>query len=132
MTNWIQPMYTLYSPRGANQNTQYTGLPNASSSFAYGRAHELFEKKIQYPVGTTSDVDYSNNRPNTITPLHWQTGSVLQEQTAAADPRVDNYRANPYAMKNMEIQKTSFVNRDGIIVMILAVGLLGLVLSRVR
>jgi len=125
-------MYTLYSPRGANQNTQYTGLPNSSSSFAYGRAHEEFEKKIQFPVGTNSNVDYSNNRPNTITPIHWQTGSVLQEQTAAADPRVDNYRANPYAMKNMEIQKTSFVNHNGIIVMIVAAGLLGLVLMRVR
>ena len=47
MTNWIQPAWDLYTPRGANQNSQYTGLPNASNSFAYGRPHGLFEKKIR-------------------------------------------------------------------------------------
>ncbi len=123
-------MYTLYSPNGANQKTQYTRLPNSSSSFAYGRAHQEFEKKIQFPVGTPSNVDYSNNRPNTITPIHWQTGMVLSEQTAAADPRVDNYAAKPYDLQNMMVQKTSFVNQSGLIVMLASFALLGFVLMR--
>lgn len=132
MTNWIQPAWDLNTPRGANQNTQYTGLPNASSSFAYGRQHDLFEKKIQYPVGTPSNVDYSNTRPTTITPTNWHTGAVLRSQTAENDPRVDNYTARPYDMKNMFIQKTSFVNNDGVYVMLVSFGLLALVLMRLK
>ena len=132
MTNWIQPAWDLYTPRGANQNTQYTGNPNSSSSFAYGRGHSNFVKKIQYPIGTPSNVDYSNNRPTSITPVNHTTGQVLRDQTADHDPRVDNYRANPYAMENMMIQQTSFVNSNGIIVMLASFGLLALVLMRVR
>ena len=130
MTNWLQPAWDLYTPRGANQNTQYTGLPNASSSFAYGRGHAVFQKKVQYPVGTPSNVDYSNTRPTSITPTNWQTGMVLRAQTSSHDPRVDNYTADPYALKNMMIQKTSFVNNDGMIVMLASFGLLALVLMR--
>ena len=133
MTNWIQPVWDIGTPKGANQSSQYTGNPNSSSSFAYGRQHDLFTKKIQYPVGTTSNVDYSNNRPTTVTPLKNNTsGTLLTEQTASHDPRVDNYTANPYAMKNMMIQKTSFVNSNGIIVMLASFGLLALVLMRLR
>ncbi len=132
MTNWLQPAWDLYTPRGANQSSQYTGQPNSSSSFAYGRQHELFTKKIQYPVGTRSNVDYSNNRPTTVTPTNYQSGLVLREQTVANDPRVDNYKADPYAMKNMMIQKTSFVNSNGIIVMLASFGLLALVLMRLK
>ena len=118
MTNWLQPAWDLYTPRGANQNTQYTGLPNASSSFAYGRGH------------APSNVDYSNTRPTSVTPTNWQTGMVLRAQTSSHDPRVDNYTADPYALKNMMIQQTSFVNQDGMIVMLASFGLLALVLMR--
>ena len=132
MTNWIQPAWDLYTPRGANQNSQYTGLPNSSSSFAYGRAHANFEKKIQFPVGTPSNVDYSNTRPTSITPANHTTGTDLTDQTANHDPRVDNYTADPYALKNMMVQQTSFVNSSGIVVMLASFGLLALVLMRVR
>mgnify|MGYP001158463475 CR=1 FL=1 len=133
MTNWIQPVWDLYTPHGANQNTQYTNLPNSSSSFAYGRAHANFQKKIQFPVGTPTHVDYSNQRPTTVTPVkNSTTGTVLTEQTASHDPRVDNYSAPPYALKNMMVQQTSFVNSNGIIVMIASFGLLALVLMRMR
>tara|TARA_R100000963_G_C4623287_1_gene90195 strand:+ start:233 stop:631 length:399 start_codon:yes stop_codon:yes gene_type:complete len=132
LTNWIQPAWDLYTPRGANQNTQFTGLPNTSTSFAYGRPHDLFAKKIQFPVGTNSNVDYSNTRPTSITPANHTTGTVLRSQTAEHDPRVDNYTADPYALKNMMVQQTSFVNTNGIIIMLASFGLLALVLMRVR
>ncbi len=130
MTNWIQPLWDLKTPKGATQTTQYTQLPNSSSSIAYGRAHDTFKKKIQFPIGTPTNVDYSNNRPTTVTPANHLTGTVLTEQTASHDPRVDNYRADPYALKNMMIQQTSFVNSNGVIVMLASFGLLALVIMR--
>ena len=132
MTTWIQPLWDLGTPAGANQNTQYTGFPNSSSSFAYGRQHDLFTKKVQFPTGTPTHVNYSNNRPTTVTPTNHLTGTVLEDQTVSHDPRVDNYKADPYAMQNMMIQQTSFVNSNGIIVMLASFGLLALVLMRLR
>ena len=132
MTNWLQPLWDLGTPAGANQRSQYTQNPNSSSSFAYGRQHDLFAKKIQFPVGTPTHVDYSNNRPTTVTPTNHLTGTVLEDQTASHDPRVDNYKADPYAMQNMMIQQTSFVNSNGIIVMLASFGLLALVLMRLK
>ena len=115
MTNFIQPTWTLSTQRGATQESLYKKLPGTQvTNFdAFGRQKaNTFEYKVIYPNGKRGgQTGFSNIRPTTITEAQNQlTGQRLYQQTANPDPRVDNMEPNAYALKNMDIQKTSFNN----------------------
>lgn len=121
MTNFVQPVYTLHTPRGSNQSPQYERLPstNTSNFNAFGRQKaNTFEYKITYPEARRGNqIGFSNVRPTTITPAqNRMTGQHLYDSTAPLDPRVDNTKAKAYDMANMDIQQTFFSNPSGAVI----------------
>jgi hypothetical protein len=121
MTNFIQPVFTLHTPRGSNQSPQYERIPstNTTNFDAFGRQKaNTFEYKVIYPNGKRGgQTGYSNIRPTTVTPSQNRlTGQHLYESTAPLDPRVDNMTAKPYNLQNMDIQQSFFSNPYGAII----------------
>ena len=118
MTNFLQPVYTLHTPRGSNQSPQYERLPstNTQNFGAFGRQKaNTFEYKVVYPNAMKHQSHgFSNIRPTTITPAQNQmTGQHLYDSTKGLDPRVDNTKVNAYKMANMDIQQTFFLKSFG-------------------
>ena len=123
MTNFIQPIYTLHTPKGSNQAPSYKRLPstNVTNFDAFGRQKaNTFEYKVIYPSGKRGgQTGFSNVRPTTITPAqNRMTGEHLYQSTASSDPRVDNMKAKPYDLQNMDIQQTFFSNPSGAVIAI--------------
>ena len=121
MTNFIQPVYTLHTPRGSNQSPQYERIPSTQTQNfdAFGRQKaNTFEYKIVYPGGKRGgQTGFSNIRPTTVTPAQNQiTGQHLYQSTNRLDPRVDNTKVNAYKMANMDIQQTFFSNPSGAVI----------------
>ena len=121
MTNFLQPVYTLHTPRGSNQSPMYERLPSTQTeSFnAFGRQKaNNFQYKVVYPNAETHQTHgFSNIRPTTITPAQNQlTGQHLYDSTVGNDPRVDNTKVNAYKMANMDIQQTFFSNPSGAVI----------------
>ena len=121
MTNFIQPTWTLTSAKGANQENAYNNLPQTQSSGfdAFGRNEATtFEFKVVYPDARRGkQTGFSNIRPTTVTPAQNQmTGQHLYQSTKGNDPRVDNTKAKPYNMANMDIQQTFFSNPSGAVI----------------
>ena len=101
MTNFIQPVYTLHTPRGSNQSPQYERIPSTQTQNfdAFGRQKaNTFEYKIVYPGGKRGgQTGFSNIRPTTVTPAQNRlTGQHLYQSTNRLDPRVDNTKVNAY------------------------------------
>ena len=122
MTNFLQPAWSLKTPRGATQSNLYSGLPRTQAeqnSKAYGRSKAVtYQERTQYPTGfNTGQTGFSNIRPTTITPAQNQmTGQHLYQSTKGNDPRVDNTKEKPYNMANMDIQQTFFSNPSGAVI----------------
>ena len=72
MTNFVQPAWTLKTPRGATQSNLYSNLPRTQApqnAKAYGRDKAVtFQLRTQYPTGFNTDqTGFSNIRPTTVT-----------------------------------------------------------------
>lgn len=133
MTEFLQPLWDLFTPKGANQETQYTGRSFTDSPYAMARNDKSFKLKVQYPQATHHQIKYGNVNTNTVTAAqNKETGIVLRDATAGADPRVDNTAANPYDMANMNIQRTSFFNTSGAVVAIGGFLLFAVLLMTIR
>ena len=135
MTNFLQPVYTLHTPRGSNQSPMYERLPSTQTeSFnAFGRQKaNNFQYKVVYPNAETHQTHgFSNIRPTTITPAQNQlTGQHLYDSTVGNDPRVDNTKVNAYKMANMDIQQTFFSNPSGAVIAAAALIAFALFVSR--
>jgi hypothetical protein len=121
LTNFIQPVYTLHTPRGSNQSPQFERLPSTQTENfnAFGRQKaNNFEYKVVYPNAMKHQTHgFSNIRPTTVTPAQNQmTGQHLYQSTKGNDPRVDNTKEKPYNMANMDIQQTFFSNPSGAVI----------------
>ena len=110
MTNFQQPAWTLNTPRGSNQEAQYSHLPSTDTT--------NFEYVVMYPSGKRGfQTGFSNVRPTTVTAAqNVHTGSHLYNSVNSADPRVDNTKDEAYKLANMDIQKTTFLNKNGALI----------------
>jgi hypothetical protein len=121
MTNFQQPAWTLNTPRGSNQETQYSHLPSTETTNydAFGRNNvSTFEYVVMYPSGKRGfQSGFSNVRPTTVTAAqNVHTGSHLYNSVNSADPRVDNTKDEAYKLANMDIQKSTFLNKNGALI----------------
>ena len=122
LTNFVQPAWTLKTPRGATQSNLYSNLPRTQAeqnAKAYGRSKAVtYQDRTQYPTGFNTDqTGFSNIRPTTVTKAQNEmTGQNLYNATNSLDPRTDNPKSKPYALENMRVQLTNFNNPYGALI----------------
>ena len=120
MTDWLQPLWDLFTPDGANQkdmDNKQVSQPNYSS---FGRQANTFKYKVMYPiekgaarVTMTADVPLAN------TGLEIPQKEVISEKLNDKDPRVDSLTGNYNStLSNMDIQKTDSGNTTALLAII--------------
>ena len=120
MTDWLQPLWDLFTPDGANQkdmDNKQVSQPNYNS---FGRYANTFKYKVMYPIAQgTKRVTITQDVPLSNTGLELPYKEVLKEQTKNTDPRVDSANGNyDGTLSNMDIQKTDGTSSTALLAII--------------
>ena len=120
MTDWLQPLWDLFTPDGANQkdmDNKQVSKPNYNS---FGRYANTFKYKVMYPIAQgTKRVTITQDVPLASTGLELPYKEVLTDQTQDSDPRVDSANGNyDGTLSNMDIQKTDGTSSTALLAII--------------
>jgi len=120
MTDWLQPLWDLFTPDGANQkdmDNKQVSQPNYSS---FGRQANTFKYRVMYPIAQgTKRVTITQDVPLASTGLEIAYDEVLKDKTQDSDPRVDSANGNyDGTLSNMDIQKTNGTSTTALLAII--------------
>jgi len=123
MSDWLAPLWDLFTPKGANQKNMDNGLVDKNNYEAFGRGHGYFNQQIKYPT-TSEPNNVSTYQPQQDLGLtQIQLDAINATQLQQNDPRTDNTNSASWDLANMNVQTTSATNssQSGFLV---AIGLL--------
>ena len=137
MADWLEPLWNLFTPKGALQEQLQDGDPSTPTYSAFGRYAKTFKYKVMNPIATTEStkVTFFKNYANPINNANDAKIVIVKDETANPDPRVDS--TNPLdpnyedTLSNMNIQKTSNVNTSSVLAIVGIFFIVLLVLSRI-
>ena len=120
MTDWLQPLWDLFTPDGANKkdmDNKQVSQPNYNS---FGRYAKTFKYRVMYPIAQgTKRVTITQDVPLASTGLEVPYKEVLTDQTQDSDPRVDSANGNyDGTLSNMDIQKTDGTSSTALLAII--------------
>jgi hypothetical protein len=110
MSDWLEPLWNFFSPKGALQKEMDDGNPSTPSYSAFGRYAKTFKYKDKFP---------SSSEPNNVSTFQPQQDlgltqiqlNALDNQSLnTPDPRTQNNTSASYELRNMNVQPTSPTN----------------------
>ena len=123
MSDWLQPLWDLFTPKGANQKAMDNGLVDKNNYQAFGRGHGYFNQQIKYPK-TSEPNNVSTFQPAQDLGLtQIQLDAINAVQLQSEDPRTQNNIAPAWDLQNMNVQPTSSTNESSS-GMLVAIGML--------
>ena len=137
MADWLEPLWNLFTPKGALQEQLQDGDPSTPTYSAFGRYAKTFKYKVMNPIATTEStkVTFFKNYANPISDAQGQKIVIVKDETANADPRVDSTNANApnydETISNMDIQTTSNSSTSAVLAIVGIFFIALLVLSRI-
>ena len=136
MTDWLEPLWNLFTPKGALQQQLDDGNPSTPTYSAFGRYAKTFKYKVMNPVTSEpATITFFKNYANPISNANEQKIIVVKDETANADPRVDSTNANEpnydATLSNMDIQTTSNSSTSSVLAIVGIFFIALLVLSRI-
>ena len=110
MSDWLQPLWDLFTPKGANQKRMDNGLVDKNNYQAFGRGHGYFNQQIKYPK-TSEPNNVSTFQPKQDLGLtQIQLDAINAVQLQSEDPRTQNDNSVTWDLQNMNVQPTSPTN----------------------
>ena len=110
MSDWLQPLWDLFTPKGANQKRMDNGLVDKNNYQAFGRGHGYFNQQIKYPK-TSEPNNVSTFQPvQDLGLTQIQLDAINAVQLQSEDPRTQNNTAPAWDLQNMNVQPTSPTN----------------------
>lgn len=114
MSDWLEPLWNLFTPNGAQQQQQDNKQPSSASYSSFGRANtQKYKPKTTGTPAKTSSANVNEFQPKAdgVGLQQVDEGSVLDGQTVSVDPRtqisVQEWEAY---LANMNVQPTSPTN----------------------
>ena len=90
MADWLEPLWNLFTPKGALQEQLQDGNPSTPMYSAFGRYAKTFKYKIMYPITTEPDkVTFFKNYANPIGLDSMEKTVQYNDQVNSPDPRVN-------------------------------------------
>ena len=110
MSDWLEPLWNFFSPKGALQKELVDGNPSTPSYSAFGRYAKTFKYKDKFPKSSEPN-NVSTFQPKQdlgLTQIQLDTiNSTTMQQN---DPRTQNNNAVAWELQNMNVQPTSPTN----------------------
>jgi len=136
MADWLEPLWNLFTPKGALQEQLQDGNPATPKYSAFGRYAKTFKYKVMNPITSEpTKVTFFKNYANPISDANEQKIIIVKDETANPDPRVDSTDPNAPnyddTLSNIDIQTTSNSNTSSILAIVGIFFLVLLVLSRI-
>jgi len=136
MADWLEPLWNLFTPKGALQEQLQDGDPSTPTYSAFGRYAKTFKYKVMNPITSEpTTVTFFKNYANPINNANDAKIVIIKDETANPDPRVDSTNAlDPNyvdTLDNMNIQTTSNVNTSSVLAIVGIFFIVLLVLSRI-
>jgi len=113
MSDWLEPLWNFFSPKGALQEQLQNGDPtNPPKYSAFGRYNKTFKYKTNFPE-SMEPANVGHNQPTSAVGLNQlQIEQSTQMTTQTHDPRTQNNTAASYKLQNMNVQPTSPTNSN--------------------
>jgi len=120
MSDWLEPLWNLFSPKGALQEQLSDGNPSTPTYSAFGRNAKTFKYQTKFPQTDKPPVVNTYQPVQDLGLTQIQIDAMLSSQLQTADPRVQNNTSASYDLQNMNVQPTSPTNssQSGFIVAI--------------
>ena len=136
MSDWLEPLWTFFSPKGALQKQMDDGDPSSPTYSAFGRYAKTFKYKDKFPTSSEPNNVSSFQPQQELGLTQIQLDTINSAQLQQNDPRTQNNTAVAWDLQNMNVQPTSPTNasQSGFLVAIgmLFVGLIILSLFKKR
>ena len=136
MSDWLEPLWTFFSPKGALQKQMDDGDPSSPTYSAFGRYAKTFKYKDKFPTSSEPNNVSSFQPQQELGLTQIQLDTINSAQLQQHDPRTQTNSAVAWELHNMNVQPTSPTNasQSGFLVAIgmLFVGLIILSLFKKR
>ena len=114
MSDWLEPLWNLFTPTGAQQKQQDNKLPSTATYSSFGRANtQKYKPKTTGTPAQTSSKNVNEFQPKAdgVGLQQIDEGSVINSQLVGVNPRtqmsMDDWLA---CFTNMNVQPTSPTN----------------------
>ena len=110
MSDWLEPLWNFFSPKGANQKQMDNGNPSKPTYQANGRYAKSFKYQIKFPSSSEPNnvATYQPKQDLGLTQL--QLDAINEKQLQGNDPRTQNDTSVTWTLSNMDVQPTSATN----------------------
>ena len=110
MSDWLEPLWNFFSPKGALQKELVDGNPSTPTYSAFGRYAKSFKYKDKFPKSSepTSVGSFQPKQELGLTQL--QLDTINSAQLQQNDPRTQNNTSVAWDLNNMDVQPTSATN----------------------
>jgi len=110
MSDWLEPLWNFFSPKGALQKELVDGNPSTPTYSAFGRYAKTFKYKDKFP-SSSEPTNVSSFQPKQDLGLtQIQIDLINATQLQQNDPRTQNNTAVAWELQNMNVQPTSPTN----------------------
>ena len=112
MSDWLEPLWNLFSPKGALQEQLQDGNPSTPTYSAFARYAKTFKYKTKFPSSSepTNVGSFQPQQELGLTQL--QLDAINAQQLQSQDPRTQNNTAVAWELQNMNVQPTSPTNTN--------------------
>ena len=141
MADWLEPLWSLFTPKGALQEQLQDGNPSTPTYSAFGRYAKTFKYKVLNPIATTEStkVTFFKNYANPIGLDSVEKTVLYNDQVNNTDPRVNQTSGQPIThptyddkISNMTISKVNEFNPSGLLALIGMFFVALIIISRLR
>jgi len=119
MSDWLEPLWNFFSPKGALQKQMDDGNPSTPTYSAFARYAKTFKYKTKFPSSSEPNVgSFQPQQELGLTQL--QLDAINSANLQSPDPRTQNNTAVAWELQNMDVQPTSPTNSSssGVLVII--------------
>jgi LPXTG-motif cell wall-anchored protein len=110
MSDWLEPLWNFFSPKGALQKQLVDGNPSTPTYSAFGRYAKTHKYQTKFPQSSepTNVGIFQPKQELGLTQL--QLDAINAQQLQQNDPRTQNNTAVAWDLQNMNVQPTSPTN----------------------
>ena len=110
MSDWLEPLWKFFSPKGALQKQMDDGDPSSPTYSAFGRYAKTFKYKDKFPTSSEPNNVSSFQPQQELGLTQIQLDTINSAQLQQNDPRTQNNTAVAWDLQNMNVQPTSPTN----------------------
>jgi len=110
MSDWLEPLWNFFSPKGALQKEMDDGNPSTPSYSAFGRYAKTFKYKDKFPSSSEPTGVNSFQPKQELGLTQLQINAINAQNLQSQDPRTQNDTAVAWELQNMNVQPTSATN----------------------